>query len=273
MRKGEDRPVFPLVLILASMNFAQQTILWSGSLLEACVIFRLLITGSFRRYLLFSSYLLLVLVRSLADFWTLRFHPELYARMYWYVTEPLSAVLGLLVILELYRKVLELFPGAARLARKLIAFVFVLVVSRILAHAIFGEGADRVTVVLALQRDLRIVQTVFVLGLVALVRYYAIPLGRNLRGMIGGYALYIGTTLIDIALRSLFGGSAPSWWSYGHQSGYLLVLGIWGWALWRFAPMPAANDSGLADDYRMTVELTLAQLQRAQNYLVKSVNP
>ncbi len=256
------------------VNTIQQIVFWTGNSVEALILLRLAVNGNFRRYLLFSSYLLLILLRSLIDLWVVHFHPAQYSRVYWYATEPLSATLGSLVIFELYRKILELFPGVARIAKKLIAVVFVLVVSRFFAYLIFSHGSRVDVNVLTLLRDLRIVQAVFLIGIVALVWHYSIAIGANLRGMVGGYGVYIGLGLLDLTLRAYLGDSSQAWWNYVHQSLYLVVLGIWVWALWQSAPMPVNQvDSGLESDYRALVQRTTAQLDRAYEYLSRSVNP
>lgn len=168
------------------MDSLQQVIFWAGNTTEAVLLIRLGVNGSFCRYALFSSYLLMILLRSLTDLWVLHSHPTIYAYVYWYVTEPVSASLGSLVIFELYRRVLELYPGVARLARKLIAVIFALVLSRFLVHAVFSQQSNAGVNVLILLRDLRIVQSAFLVGIILLVRHYGIAIGKNLAGMIGG---------------------------------------------------------------------------------------
>jgi hypothetical protein len=256
------------------MDSMHQVIFWVGNALEAVILFRLALVGSFRRYLLFSSYLLFVLVRSLIDFWCLRFHEALYPRVYWYLTEPLSAILGTLVIFELYRKVLEFYPGVARMTRRLISIVLALVVSRFLVVIVFTDESSAGANVITLLRDLRIVQSAFLIGIVSLVGYYAIPIGRNLSGMIGGYGVYVGLVLFDLTLRSYLGDTSQVWWSYFHPSAYLLVLGVWTWSLWYPAPMPVKKaDGALEYDYQALVDRTVAQLDRARHYFSKSVAP
>jgi len=256
------------------MHFSQQSLFWCGNSLEAIILLRLLYLRSFRKYLLFSSYLFLILVRSLVDLYVLQFHSELYSRVYWYFTEPLSSVLGSLVIFELYRNLLEQYPGAARIARRIIAIVFALLVSRFIVQVSSGQGWELAAKVMVLERDLRIVQSVFLVGILALIHHYALSVGRNLKGMIGGYGIYIGLQIMSITLRSQLGDSAQAWWIYVHPLCYLLVLGIWVVALWRYDPMPSAHrEAGPELDYRTILGRTLAQLDEARSSLSKSVWP
>lgn len=215
----------------------------------------------------------MILLRSLTDLWVLHSHPTIYAYVYWYVTEPVSASLGSLVIFELYRRVLELYPGVARLARKLIAVIFALVLSRFLVHAVFSQQSNAGVNVLILLRDLRIVQSAFLVGIILLVRHYGIAIGKNLAGMIGGYGVYMGLGLLDITLRAYLGDSVQAWWAYIHQSCYLLVLGVWCWSLWCPASLLVKYGGPLESDYRLLVERTVTQLDRVYNYLWKSVSP
>jgi len=57
------------------------------------------------------------------------------------------------------------------------------------------------------ERDLRIVQVTLLIGLVALFAYYAVPLGRNLKGIIYGYGLFIATNVLHLTLRDSLGDS------------------------------------------------------------------
>ena len=80
-------------------------------------------------------------------------------------------------------------PGTARLARNVLALVFAVAVGKALAASLRGPLWWPAPTTAELERNLRAVQAFAILGLVILLVAYSIPLGRNLRGIVLGYAL------------------------------------------------------------------------------------
>ena len=97
------------------------------------------------------------------------------------------------------------------------------------------------------------VQAILLAGLLQVISYYGISMGKNLRGMILGYGQCIGVTLIAIALRSHFGRHFQNAWSLVQQLTYLAALAIWAVALWSYRPNPImkstiGSDGGSHED-------------------------
>jgi hypothetical protein len=63
-----------------------------------------------------------------------------------------------------------------------------------------------------LERDLRTVQAMFLFGLLGVISYCGIAIGKNMKGMILAYGLYIATSLVSLAVRSY----APSFDAAGN---------------------------------------------------------
>jgi len=165
------------------------------------VLIRAFVGKSIRKYPYFYIYIAAVLSRSLISAYIFYFVPGLRGAFYWH-TEALLDVLAYLIILEIYKLALKGCPGVQRLAQGVIGLFLILASSRVLYGAM-GDNLRRVTQSSAeLARDLRIMQAAFLLILLGIVVYYAIPLGRNLIGIILGYGLYAGVSVMDLAVSN-----------------------------------------------------------------------
>jgi hypothetical protein len=206
--------------------------LWiAGIALEILLLTRSLQTSLVKKYPVFYLYILFVLLQSLARFWVYHWFPARYMESYWY-TEFFGVIVGSGVLFEIYRKGLAPYPGTARLARNALALVFAVAVGKALAASLRGPLWWPARTTAELERNLRAVQAFAVLGLVILLVAYSIPLGRNLRGIVLGYALFIATSLANLAALASPGKEFQRVWSYSQQLFYLLVLCIWTVSLW-----------------------------------------
>jgi len=166
------------------------------------------------------------------------FHPGSYQNFYWN-TQFVSVLLGYGVIWEIYRQALGHYPGAARMARDFLSVIFILVVSKAFFNTLSGHHVwSPATTTAELELNLRSVQAILLVALGGLLRYYAIPIGRNLRGMILGYGFFIGTSLINLSFLSRVSEKFHLWWTYLEPVSYLATLLIWCWALWSYYPNP-----------------------------------
>jgi hypothetical protein len=114
-----------------------------------------------------------------------------------------------------------------------------------------------------LERNLRIVQAFAILTLVSAFLWYAIPFGRNLRGILFGYGLFIAMGIVQLTLMSNNWGNARLYWSYAQSTSYLIVLGLWNGALWSVHSAPESTTAiKLEKDYQALVASTRTQFQR-----------
>ena len=112
-----------------------------------------------------------------------------------------------------------------------------------------------------LERDLRGVQSVFLFGILAVVFHYGISMGRNMKGMILGYGLYVGSSLITLATQSYAvtyaGTSFYEIWKIVQPLSWNVSLVIWTFALWSFYPNPAPKPTiRLEEDYEVFASKT-----------------
>lgn len=248
-----------------------QLLWWTGNALLFLILVRSFTKGFLGKYRLLFSYVGYVLLRSLVSFYLYAFQPGAYQFFYWY-TEFLTICLGYCVIWEIYMQVLAGYAGVARMARAILTAVFLGVIGKVLITRRGGSFWPLNQTAVELERDLRTVQAVLFLVIVGLLLYYSIPVGRNLRGILSGYALYIGISLVQLSLRAHLGDNFQPWWHYLEPLAYDVTLAIWCVGLWSYAPNPTlAQEPALEQDYELLVSQATSFLLRMRNYIVRAV--
>ncbi len=246
--------------------------IWWGCIILETVLLLLGFRGKLlARYPVFYAYILFVLVQSLLRFSIYRSRHELYSPVYW-ITEGLGVLIGCGVVFEVYRVGLAAYPGTARMARNLLAFVFVMAVTK----AIVGTWNDphwwMVATTVDLEHALRVVQALAIVALVVLFLFYSIPFGRNLRGVLLGYGLFIGESVVWLSLFSAGGEKFHEFWSNVHPASYLVVLAVWATHLWSYAPNPEPKKAvRLEEQYQRIAATTSRRLRQGRGYLAKVV--
>ena len=244
-----------------------QILWWIGNALETLILVRS-IKGRFcQKYPAFYLYLGTVLLLELLRFSIYTFEPRFHRAFYWY-TEYLSATIGYAVILEIYKHALSNSLGVARIARTFLWGVLGAVILKVTWNAVSGPVWSPATTSAELERDLRTVQALLLAGIIALLAYYVVPTGRNLKGIIFGYSVYIYASVVSLAFGSLPGYGLKPGWRLVQPIAYLAALLIWGCTLWSYSPNPAAEPESKIDrDYRFIAEQTRRALSRARSFL------
>jgi hypothetical protein len=229
--------------------------------LEALLLVRGTRAKWVRQFPIFYSYILFVFVEEFLRFSVYRWYPNHYAGVYW-TTQFLSLLLGSAVIFEIYRVGLRSFPGTARMTRYLLLAVFGAIFAKSLANPSEGLFQWLAENSRMLERDLRIVQALAIVTLVSLFLWYAIPFGKNLKGILAGYCLFIAMSIIQLTLSFTWSG-IRLYWPYLQPVSYLLVLGLWTSALWSAHAIPETKPAPqLEHDYQALVASTRGQFQR-----------
>jgi hypothetical protein len=250
------------------------TALWVTALALECALLLRAFRGNFlKHYRIFYLYLGWVLVSdlSLIPFYYLL--PKIYGYAYW-GSRYFSLTLGCCVVWEAYKVALVRYPGAARMARNVLPFLFILAITRIFVKAWNSPNWIPGKTTLETERDLRIVQLALLVGLVALFASYAIPLGRNLKGIIYGYGLFVATSVVHLTLRDYLGGSFERSWEHIEPLCYVFVLLVWCATMWSYAPIPEPTlEPQLEADYESLVVATKRKLHSARGYVFKAMRP
>jgi len=245
----------------------------TGLVLESILLVRALLGNSLKYYSLFYLYLISVLLPSACLFAIYHLWPNFYPPAYWF-TQFLNILLGCALVWQVYKVALAQYPGAARMARNVLAFLFILAFTRIFVKAWNSPNWIPGRTTLETERDLRIVQLVLLIGLAGLFASYAIPLGRNLKGIIYGYGLFTATSVAHLTLRDYLGDSFQRAWQYIQPICYLAVLVVWCMTLWSYAPIPQpTTQPRLEADYESLIAATKRKVRSARSYVLRAMRP
>jgi hypothetical protein len=246
-----------------------QCIWWGGIIVEFVLLLRGFQGKLFSRFPIFYSYILFVMVESLVTFGFFRWAPDQYALVYWICLFSALA-LGSLVVFEIYRVALRAYPGTSRMARNALFFVFALAIAKALVYQSTGTLSWLAHAPVELERNLRIVQAFGILAIVCVLLLYAIPCSANLKGILLGYGLFVGSSVFQLSLLSHFGQSFRAIWTYAQPFSYLLFLFIWLRALWSPAPEPVAPSVPAQEGYSQLASGTHEELAKLRFALRKA---
>lgn len=264
---------FVLASPLMGSQLLTQSAWWITNALEGLLLFRALRGGFFWKYAVFCLYVSYVLSESLLRFYFYVFRPELYSTVYW-TSQFVSVTVGYGVIWEIFRQALANYPGAARVARTCLLTILILVVSKVLLNALSGPVFSPANTYADLERYLRVVQAALLLTIVGLLAYYAIPIGRNVKGMILGYGFFLGMTVMHLALRSYLGVVFQPVWQHLGWVSYSVALVIWCSTLWSYHPSPQPSpEVELERDQERLALRTAKLLTQARANLVRVIRP
>jgi hypothetical protein len=248
-----------------------QLIWWGGIALELLILLRGFQEGLVRRYPIFYCYIFSVLLQEVIRFITLEWNRAAYSYIYW-LTEFATIVIGCGIVFETYRTGLAAYPGAARMTRWVLSFVFALAFAKALADASRDPGWWAEATVTEVQRALRGVEAVSIVVLVALLLFYSIPLGRNLRGILLGYGLFVGSSTIWLAFAYPHGNGFRNFWRLLYPLSYFLALCSWAGYLWSYRANPHPKASvDLEQEYQRIAIATQRKLQEVRGHLRKAV--
>jgi hypothetical protein len=241
-----------------------------GILLELLLLTRGYQQRLLRRYPIFYSYIAFVFVSDTA-LGLIHFPKHLYIYIYW-IIEFFGLVIGCLVVFEFYRVALTLYPGTARMARALLAVLFLLALIKTVVSTLnvprwwFDARPAEVEGVL------RMCELLAILSLTALLLFYSIPIGKNLRGILLGYAVFVTWSVICLALVAAGVAKAKSFWSYTYPFSYLISVFVWTAHLWSYQPNPVPDRViPLEQEYQRVAAATQRRLHTARGYLAKAV--
>jgi hypothetical protein len=246
-----------------------------GLALRSIILFRAVQTRVVRGYAFFFLYVFTTCIGDVLLYLAWVSHPALYQKTYW-AMQFLTLAIGCGIVLEIFRHVLDPYPGSAKFASVVVLVTFGAVFFFALLYQIAAPNwaLQRGTAV-ELERDVRTIQAIFLFGVFAVISYYRIPIGKNLKGMIAGYGLYIGTSLAVLALRAYDARRVfERTWSVSQQVSYDVSLLIWLIALWSYFPNPVPDASiHLEQDYEALAARTKRTLVAMRSHLARAARP
>lgn len=246
-----------------------QAIWWASIALEVVLLSRGFWTRVVRQYPVFYCYISFVLLQDLVRYLAHGQSERVYEITYW-ATEFLGVAMGCFVVLEIYRVALAAFPGTARMARTVLLFLFLVALGAAAANTWNdSEWLIRATA-LQIEFSVRTIQGVSLLALVISFLFYSIPFGRNLRGILLGYTLFVTERILILTFLPPQG---HHFWFYAYSASYPVVLSLWLAHLWSYKVCPQTSNRDPEDDYGRIVATTRRRLQNARGSLRKAVGP
>ena len=251
-------------------------LLWRvGILLEGLLLLRGFRGKTLAKYPFFFAYIAFALaddVLGYMQYWFAGWGS--YAKWFW-VGEFLALIVGCGIILEIFRCVLSPYPGAERFARTAGFSVFVAIAGFALIYPHTMPALSPGGTMFELERDLRTVQAIFLVGLFGVIRYYGIPIGKNMRGMSLGYGLNVAALLVGLTIRSYAGVPLPGTWNViMQQASYGAAVLIWSTSLWSYHPNPVPDSSvRLEGDYEAFAARTRSTIGALRSHLARVAQP
>ena len=246
-------------------------IIWLAEvLLESALVLRALRWKSFSKYLAFYLYISFVLASDLVRFLVYRLRPDSYA-FWWWTTELATVLLGYWLIMSIFEKVLNPYHGAKGFARNIGMAVFSGVVFFTLAQWAIERHSRFVVTSVEVERNLRVAEVMLLFVLLLVVSYYRVYISRNLKGIILGYGLYVGTLVIDNSARSFLGSQFQTVFASARVYSYLASLTVWIITLWRLSPSSeSVRPNQLEADYHSLTLLTREAIGTMRSHLGKA---
>jgi len=222
------------------------------------------------RYPAFYFYIFFVLSQSFLRMYVYHWEFFLYRYTYWF-TEFVSILVGCGVVFEIFRMGLRAYPGASRIARNSLLLLFLVAFVVAVANTANDPRWWAEATVTEIQRAMRMVQALSLFALVLLFLHYSIPFGRNLRGILLGYGLFVAGSVIWLTFAYTGTGRFRNFWSYLYPFWYDITLLVWIGHLWGYRPNPQRRGSAQFErQYERIAAATKRHLQEARSYLDKA---
>ena len=229
---------------------------FTGIVLESLLLVRSFWTRLIGKYPFFYAYSASVLFMAV-----LLLFPSLHQHWYW-GAQFFTLILGYGILLEILNHTLSPYPGAERFAKIAGLTAFALITCAAVLLPLVGSRQSAADTMHELERDLRTVQALFIFGLLVVISYYRIALGKNMKGMIGGYGVYVGTSLVGLALGSYSANSFGEVSRMFRPFSFDISMIIWLITLWSYNPDPApAPGICLEEDYEAFVARTRSAMR------------
>jgi hypothetical protein len=235
-----------------------------GIVLEATLLLRGRKGGFFRHFPLFYSYIVYYFCASLATLLAYWLRPDFYATSYWFCYL-VTLLAEFAVLLEISDHIFAPYPIIRMLGRS----ITVVICSLFFAFYVlpsFLQGQPRGAFLLDFSLWTSLTKVAIITVLIAIARFYGLKLGRNVAGLIAGFALYLGVYMVNFAAAQTFGKTIyADVLRFVGPFGSILCLAVWTATMWGFqlVPSPAPRPSETRARTLEEIDLELAQFNNA----------
>jgi len=243
---------------------------WSGNALQLMILYRAFRTRLLGVYRFFYAYIASTLASFALPIVYLtnsRSYFGSYAQWYWPI-QLVTLILGCGIVLEIFKHMLSSYPGAERFAKVSGIVAFGCASCLAFVSSVVMPAWPVARTMVELERNLRTVQAILLFIILGVISYYRISIGKNMKGMILGYGIYVGTSLCALAIRAHAGAWLQNVWVFAQPISFVISLWIWLITLWSYHPNPAPGSStGCDADYELLASRTKRTLDVTRSYL------
>jgi hypothetical protein len=155
------------------------------------------------------------------------------------------------------------------MAQWVLAILFAMVVAKALAGLLVNPSLLVKPTIIELERDLRVLQAILLLGMLGLIVHYSLPIGKNIRSMLNGYGFFLGSAIVTLTLRARWGEAFQREWDWLQRIGWFMVLAVWSLISWSDSKDPIAQ-SLIEEDYRHISQRTISAMGQLRHHLTHS---
>jgi len=248
------------------MNYFGVVSYLSTVALELLLLWRASRCRLLARYPFFYSYVVYCLCFESVTFALYRIRPSVYSSAYW-LCFLLSILVEFVVLVEISDHIFQPFPAIRNLGRGLTILISVsFALSYILPAMLRPHGTSSALLDFALRAS--VTKAVILAILLFTTSHFGLKLGRNVAGLMMGFAVLLGINVANFAAAQSFGRAlyARFLWVVSPIANTLCLL-VWTVALWKFAPMPRTGAMPLSGGENS--ETLALELGRFNNTLLK----
>jgi len=249
------------------MGFLSFTIAMLAFTLEVTLVWRARLGEFLSLFPLFYSYVAFVFLKTLLDVFSFYKLPQYYPNIFWF-TFTVMLVAEFAVLLEASDHIFGSYPLIRRLGRFLTACIC-LVFLVVYVIPPFAQPRSPRAAIFDLVKRTSLTKAVLILVLLVAARLFHVALGKQVSGILLGFATYLSLNIANIALveRYALTGYAKIFAVAGPLS-FVLALGIWVVALWRYVPV-SPDESELLREVENDSEPVGSRLGRYNSELMR----
>jgi len=210
--------------------------------LEATLLLRAWRGGFLSQLPIFYSYILFVLSTSTVNYLIYFLFPKYYASAYWFCFI-FWLVAEFAVLAEASDHIFKPYQPIRRLGRIITMSVCVAFFIVYIAPPLLQAQSSKAAMLELVKRS-SLTKAVLIVVLLGAASLYRLPLGKNVSGLMLGFATFLAINMANMALDERYGsaGYAGIFAVVGPVS-FVLALAIWNIALWRYEPAwPGGRD-------------------------------